>query len=106
MACCGVLPKKDWAQTIENVSENFTDLQKKFNISITNMVHIIMDHVGDYIMESGLGLAKVSDQTVEASHSAVNKRLTSSNYWIKDNKSEKHGNMLYRGILHFNAYSI
>ena len=66
-------------------------LHKKFGISITNKIHIIIDHVEDYISESGRGLGHVTDQTVEALYSALNKRLTSSNYWIKHLDSEKHG---------------
>ena len=60
----------------------------------------------DYISKSGKGLGRITDQTVEALHSALNKRLTSSNYWIKDINSEKHGHKLYSGILHFNSYNV
>ena len=34
------------------------------------------------------------------------KRLAASKYWIKDFKSDKHGQMLYRGIVHFNSYNV
>ena len=69
-------------------------------------MHAVKDHVEEYISKSGKGLGHVTDQTVEALHSALNKRLSSSNYWIKDLESEKHGLKLYRGILHFNSYNI
>ena len=105
-ACCGVTPKIHFRFTIENFRNDFLTLHEKFGISITNKVHIIIDHVEDYISESGKGLGRVTDQTVEALHSALNKRLTSSNYWIKDIGSEKHGHKLYRGILHFNSYNL
>ena len=65
-----------------------------------------MEHVGDYIIKTGHGLGKVSDQVVEATHSALNKRLTASKYWIKDLESEKHGYKLFKGILHFNSYNM
>ena len=65
-----------------------------------------MDHVGDYIEATNKGLGQVSDQIVEAAHSALNKRLVSSNYWVKDLESDNHGVKLYRCILHFNSYNI
>ena len=65
-----------------------------------------MDHVEDYINMTDKALGKVSDQIVEATHSALNQRLVSSRYWIKDLESDIHGVQLFRGILHFNSYNI
>ena len=65
-----------------------------------------ISHVEEYIKLTGKGLGKVSDQIVESCHSALNKRLVASRYWIKDFESELHGKMLYRGILHFNSYNL
>ena len=98
--------KVNFRFAIENFRRDFLTLHQKFGISITNKIHIIIDHVEDYISKSGKGLGRITDQTVEALHSALNKRLTSSNYWIKDINSEKHGHKLYSGILHFNSYNV
>ena len=49
---------------------------------------------------------EVSDQIVEATHSALNKRLEASKYVIEDVESKKHGEMLFRGIVHFNSYNV
>ena len=65
-----------------------------------------MDHVQEYILSTGKGLGRVSDQIVEACHSALNKRLMKSNYWLKDVESSQHGKKFYKGILHFNSYNI
>ena len=46
-------------------------------------VHNVKRHK-EYILLTGKGLGKVSDQIVESCHSALNKRLTASKYWIKD----------------------
>ena len=51
-------------------------------------------HVSDYILKTGKGLGRVSDQTIEASHSALNKRLVASKYIIKDIESDLHGKFL------------
>ena len=61
-------------------------------MTIPNKVHIIIDHVEDYIDATGHGLGTTSDQMVEACHSQLNKRLVSSNYWVKDLTSEIHFN--------------
>ena len=47
-------------------------------------------------------VGNITDQTVEALHSALNKL----NYWIKDIISEKHEHKLYWGIRHFNSYNV
>ena len=95
-----------WRQSIEDFTQNWYNLHSKYKLSIPNKVHIIMDHVGDYIEATNKGLGQVSDQIVEAAHSALNKRLVSSNYWVKDLESDNHGVKLYRCILHFNSYNI
>ena len=77
-----------------------------FFLSIPNKVHIIIDHVEDYINMTGDTLGKVTDQTVEAAHSALNKRLVQSNYLVKDKESDIHGIKFYRGICHFNCYNV
>ena len=64
----------------EDFTQNWYNLHSKYKLSIPNKVHIIMDHVGDYIEATNKGLGQVSDQIVEAAHSALNKRLVSSNY--------------------------
>ena len=48
------------------------------------------NHVQEYILTTGKGLGRVSDQIVEACHSALNKRLMKSNYWLKDVESSQH----------------
>ena len=63
-------------------------------------------NVEEYILTTGKGLGRVSDQIVEACHSALNKRLMKSNYWVKDVESSQHGKKFYKGILHFNSYNI
>ena len=105
-ACCGVKPKENWVDSIKWFSEKYKVLHMTHDISITNKVHIICDHVEDYIRLTGKGLGRVSDQIVEGLHSALNKRLCSSNYWIKDVESEVHGNNFLKGICHFNSYNI
>ena len=66
VACGGVEPKENWKMAIENLRTDYFCLQEKFDISITNKIHIITDHVEQYIAETGKGLGQATDQTVEA----------------------------------------
>ena len=82
------------------------DLHAVHSVSLTNKVHFLFSHVSDHINLTGKGLRRVSDQIVEAWHSALNKRLTASRYWIKKIESDLHGKMLLRGILQFNSCNL
>ena len=97
---------KNWQKSLRSFSQAWQTLHQEHGVSITNKVHIIMDHVQEYILSTGKGLGRVSDQIVEACHSALNKRLMRSNYWVKDVESSQHGKKFYKGILHFNSYNI
>ena len=81
-------------------------LVKEFKISIPVKIHIIVDHLEDYFnLNGGKPLGDTSDQTVEAAHQHVNKRLMESGYWNKAVESVGHGLSLLKGILHINGYN-
>ena len=104
--CFGTTPKDGWLSAIKAVDISWTNLHTLHGVSVPNKIHIACDHVKDYILLTEKGLGHVNDQVVEASHSALNKRLMASRYWIKNFESDTHGKMLYRGIMHFNSYNI
>jgi hypothetical protein len=94
-ACCGIKPTKNWENSIENFSQAWLKLNVEHGVSVPNKVHIIIDHVFDYISKTGKWLGRVTDQVVESCHNALNKRLTSSNYWVKNVDSVLHENFLF-----------
>ena len=104
--CCGTSVTGDWRRSIQEVKSNWSLLHHNYKMTVPNKVHIITDHVEDYIDATGHGLGTTSDQIVEACHSQLNKRLVSSNYWVKELTSEIHGIKLFKAILHFNSYNI
>ena len=104
--CCSKEVREGWGDAIEDVSKTWSFLHEHYNIQIPNKVHIIMDHVGDYIEMTGKSLGRVSDQIVECAHSALHRRLSISNYWVKNKETDVHGIKLFRGIVHFNSYNI
>ena len=96
-----------------NVSEaisifkcDYKNLQKKFGVSKTPKIHIIEDHIEEYVQMTNHGLGYCTDQTIEALHQVVNRRFSSSKYYVKYIESDRHPDQLLRGILHVNAYNI
>ena len=51
-------------------------------------------HVKDYIKMTGKPLGRTTDQTTEVAHQYLNKRMTLSNYYIKDIQSHSHSPVL------------
>ena len=78
----------------------------KFNINITNKLHIIFDHLEDYYNNTGLSLIKTGDELIESMHQYVEKRMQKSNYMVKDCMNPRHGEKLYCAVLHINGYNI
>ena len=50
-ACCGIKLKNNWEESIESVKVTWSLLHDRYDVAIPNKVHIIMDHVGDYIQK-------------------------------------------------------
>ena len=79
----------------------------KYKVSLTNKIHIIdNDHFDFYIKRNNKSIGFHIEEGIESAHAAMNKRLTRSNYWGKDIYSEKHGENIYKCIMHLNSYNI
>ena len=63
-------------------------------------------HFKFYFQSTGKSLGFYTDQLVEAMHQYTDKRLTQSNYHVKDIHSDIHGEKLYNGINHLNSYNL
>ena len=81
-------------------------LNAKFNLSLTPKFHIIESHFKFYFRSTGKSLGFYTDQLVEAMHQYTDKRLTKSNYVVKDLLSDIHAEKLYGGINHLNSYNL
>ena len=78
----------------------------KFNINISNKLHIIFDHLQDYYDYTNLSLIKTGDELIESMHQYVDKRMQKSNYMVKDYLNPRHGEKFYHSVLHLNSYNI
>ena len=59
-----------------------------------------------YFKETNKSLGYYTDQLIENMHQYVNKRFTSSNYYVKDITSDINGDKLYKGVNHINSYNL
>ena len=53
-----------------------------------------------------LSLGFYTDQLVEAMHQYTDRRITNSNYFVKDINSDIQGENLLKGINHINSYNL
>ena len=81
-------------------------LNEKFNLTLTPKFHIIESHLKFYFQRTGKSLGFYTDQVVEAMHQFTDRRLTRSNYVVKDIQSDIHGEKLLNGIKHINSYKL
>ena len=79
-------------------------LHTEFRSPIAPKLHIIFEHLPEYFEMTGKTLRRRTDQTVEVTHSKLDKFIKNHNYQIRDVTSEKAGEFLLKAIKHFNSY--
>ena len=99
-----VLPH-NFIEVLDKFSSSWFNLKKKFNISTTNKIHIILDHLEDYFCETNMTLLKTSEEVVESMHQAVYKRLMKG-YNVKDITNPNHGKKLMDLVLRRSTYNL
>ena len=90
---------------INKFSSSWFKLKSKFNISTTNKIHIILDHLEDYFCETEMTLLKTTEEVVESMHQAVYKRLMKG-YNVKDITNPNHGKKLMDLVRRINTYNL
>ena len=75
-----------------------------FYLTIPDKVHIICDHLGDYL-ERGETFHKKSDQTIESVHQLFHKHLLKG-YFVKNIFSDTFKTKLFNAVLHFNVHPV
>ena len=51
---CSPRPAPYYRNVVKNVERKWDDVHEKFGTSLTPKIHVIMDHIPDYIEEKGL----------------------------------------------------
>ena len=103
---CGKVLGENCEKSLADFEDIIMFLHGKYALSITPKMHIMIDHVGDYIRMTGKPLGYISDQTIEHSHQILNTRMERSKYYVKAIDSDINGENLYKGILHVNSYNL
>ena len=90
-AVCSTTLDSNYKEVIGKFKEDFSDLRAIFDISVTNKIHFLQDHLEDQLDLTGEGLGEVDDGVVEAMHQFLDKIMKISNYTVKNLESEAHG---------------
>ena len=96
----------DFENVIDDFSKSWKDLRECHGTTVPNKVHIIQAHLSDYLKKTKTTFKNKSDQVVESTHQEYFSRMKSSNYIVKNFKSEKHGLKMLKGTMHFNSYNV
>ena len=83
-SCFGFLLDPYYKQVLAKFRDKFSVLQKMFNVSMTNKLHIISTHVEDFCDQVGRGLGEYSEQETENAHSAF--EIIWDRYRVRDLK--------------------
>ena len=91
-------------KTIEDFKADWVQLNFEFGIPIPNKVHIIFDHLEEFIERQKKPMGEFSEEVVEAAH----QRLDQIWQWyiVKMVEKESHGRNFLECINHFNSLNI
>lgn len=95
----------NYCEVIDKFSHSWYKLSEKFKLSTTPKMHIILDHLCNYLDETDLSLVKTSDEIVENCHQLFHKQV-SKGFHVKDLKNPAHGNKMYNAVRSFNTYNL
>ena len=99
-----VLPH-NFIEVLDKFSSSWFQLKKKFNVSTSNKIQIILDHLEDYFCETDMTLLKTSEEVAESMHQAVYKHLMKG-YNVKDISNSNHGEKLLDNVRRINTYNL
>ena len=93
-----------YEDVIQHFQQSFEKLRLEFGVSETTKLHIMFNHVGQFIKMTGKPLGEFSEQELENSHSAFEHIW--DRYRVKDVSSQTYLLNYYRAVLNFNANNI
>ena len=103
-ACFGYSLYQNYKETIEDFKSDCMTLNFEFGIPFNTKVHIICDHLEDFIQCQKKPLGEFSEEVVEAAH----QRLDQIWQWyiVKMVEKENHGTNFLACVNHFNSLTI
>ena len=103
-SCFGFLLDPFYKMVLARFRSQFKMLQEKFQVSMTNKIHIICIHVEEFCDLVGRGLGEFSEQETENSHSAFDFIL--DRYRVKDMNSPVYHVQYYKAVMNFNSNNV
>lgn len=96
----------DWEVAISIFSDAWTTMVDSLDITTPPKVHVILEHIPEYIYLTGNSLNHTSDQHVEAAHAQVAKISKNSGYDRKITSSFSGWQAMQRKIDHVNSLNL
>ena len=103
-SCFGFTLDPFYKNVIKMFKESFVLLQAEFGTSETNKLHVIFNHIEDFIVTVGKPLGEFSEQELENAHSAFEKIW--ARYKVKNLKSNHYAPNYLKAVLTFNAIHV
>ena len=97
---------QDFEEIINTFDEEYSKLEKSFGISKPNKIHIITDHLPEYLRSTNSTLKDCSDQVIETLHTKLDEFLKTHGFFRKNSDSSTCGQKLLEGILGWNSYAL
>ena len=91
-------------ELVNSFKSCYTILMNEFKITMSNKIHIICDHLPDYLEENKKTLLKTTDQTIESTHSKLDSFLKTHGYFRKNMDDPSTGEKLLNGLVAWNSY--
>jgi hypothetical protein len=99
-ATFGLEVKDTWVGDIATMKTEFQKLKEAYPIQETPKVHLVFNHIHDYIQLTGKGLGEGSEQALEASHHAFKKVW--ERFWVKDSQSTAYMKNYLQAVITYN----
>ena len=103
---CSPRPNPYYKNVVGNLEKKWKHVQSKFSITCPNKIHIMCQHIPEFIEKKKLALGKTSDQLIENNHQHTNKIFSRSCYYVKNVNSPAHKSKLERGLAQYNSYNV
>ena len=91
---------------IRNISSNFQQMQKRFDVSMPLKMHVILDHYMEFFESFGETLLSYSDEICEAMHSQIRLFEDAHRYINNKKSSDSHAAMQHKSTVHLNSINL
>ena len=103
-SCFGFLLDPYFKDVLSRFRQYFKVLNRDFQVSITNKIHIISTHVEQFCELTGKGLAEFSEQETENAHTVFDDTWT--RYKVKDSSSSVYHQQYFKATMDFNSKNV